>query len=168
MAAVYDAGVQDLSSTMTARTTEQEPPAETAERQASDADRLALEVSLLRDQLRSVLELMSSVPAQAPVIDPARHDGRTPEVTLLQELLHSLAPQIGRDAPTALPADIASPAGSDVIETAIARLLAELVEETDRRIRAETEASRARAHLRALGQEDRPNPMRPPVPPRRA
>lgn len=128
----------------------------------------ATEIALLRDQLLALTSLVAvddgppkaaGGPAQ-PDAAFAVAERQAEEIRLLHDLLSCLEP--GR----ADPPDPGSPNALTRVEAAIATLLAELVQETDRRILAEREALSARTALRSLGLDAVTPPNRNAVPPR--
>lgn len=91
-------------------------------------------------------------------------DAQATEIALLRDHLRYLQTELtlsGTVGPAAPP--VAAPVA---FEAAIARLLADLVRETDRRILAEREVLTTRATLRRHGIDSPTQPARPPVAPR--
>ncbi len=128
----------------------------------------AFEIALLRAQLLALASLLRSDDGQiAPYQAPPDMGGsavQADEIRLLRAHLAYLQTDLGLGgaaAPAAMPQT--SLAG---VEAAIARLLSELVRETDRRILAERETLSARATLRSLGVDAWAPPARTAVAPR--
>lgn len=124
-----------------------------------DPDMILQERDLLRAQLLALTALLE---ADTPT-DPQFHqseltalaDRRAVEINLLRDHLSYLQADLGLGG--AVPPTTIQPTTSlTTIEAAIARLLADLVQETDRRILAEAEARSARAILRRLGVDTPP------------
>ena len=130
------------------------PPAVTSTSQTTEID-------LLRAQLLAIATLLQ---ASDPIASPQAGPAATEELRLLRAHLTYLQSDLGLggDVPLTLPTAPA-PAG---FEAAIARVLADLVQETDRRILAEREVQAARRTLRHLGVEPPSQPGRSAVAPR--
>ena len=129
------------------------------------------EIALLRDQLRTLSSLLESTSGPA---NPRSDQGSTAvlaesltvERGLLRDHLTYLQSDLGLGG-TSQPSSLPTTALAS-IEAAIARLLADLVQETDRRILAEHDAQAAHASLRRHGVDGPAPPSRAPVSPRRA
>lgn len=128
------------------------------------------EITLLRDQLRTLsalLETTSGPTNQCHQVSTATPAERLAvERDLLRDHLTYLQSDLGLGG-TAQPGSLPTTALAS-IEAAIARLLADLVQETDRRILAEHDALAAHASLRRHGVDGPAPPGRTPVSPRRA
>ena len=127
------------------------------------------EIALLRDQLRTLSSLLESNTGSDFPVNPQLHQGstatfaesQTVELGLLRDHLTYLQSDLdlgGAAQPSGLPTTSLAN-----IEAAIARLLADLVVETDRRILAEHDAQAARASLRRHGVDGPAPPSRTPV-----
>ena len=128
-----------------------------------DLNLVLQERDLLRAQLLGLATLLEADDAPPTPSDPQVHqseltalaDRRAEEISLLRDQLSYLQADLGLGG--AVPATTNHPvARSAAVEAAIAKLLADLVQETDRRILAEAEARSARATLRRLGVDTPP------------
>ena len=106
------------------------------------------EISLLRDQLLALSGLWQASDGSSATSEP-----RTAEIGLLRDHIAYLQSDLGLGGAVP-PAAAALPATAQAsIEAAIARLLADLVRETDRRILAEREVQAGRSTLHSLAMD---------------
>ena len=127
-----------------------------------DLNLVLQERDLLRAQLLALATLLGADDAPPTPTDPQFHqseltalaDRRADEIRLLRDHLSYLQTDLGLGG--AIPQASQPTTTLTTIEAAIARLLADLVQETDRRILAEAEARSARATLRRLGVDTPP------------